>query len=260
MKMDATALLHCLRESTSRIIGSETTVALAYSGGLDSSFLEKLALECAEVVCYTAAAEGSTDLRLARDRAVTYPSTTVVSAIGDSDIIPYVLKVGSLLNSDDPTKIAYTIPVYRVIEMSEEQLVLAGNGADELFAGYAKYETSKNPEGDMRNDFQKMLEEASRLQKAAEERGKRIGLPFASPEMVRLSSTISIHDKIGPEGRKLILRAAAREAGVAAFDKPKKAAQYSSGVMKAVDRLAKKEHLSAREWTAKVLASERPRP
>jgi len=258
--MDATALLRCLRESTARTIGSETKIALAYSGGLDSSFLEKLAMERAEVVCYTAATEGSTDIRMARDRLVVHPKTTVVSTIEDSDITPYVLKVGLLLDSNDPTKIAYTIPVYRAIEISEERLVLAGNGADELFAGYAKYETSKDLEADMRNDFQKMLDESSRLQKAAEERGRRLGLPFASSEMVRLSSTIPIHEKIGPEGRKLILRAAAREAGVLASDKPKKAAQYSSGVMKAIDRFAKKEHLSAREWTARLLASERPRP
>ena len=53
-----TSLLNALRESITSAIGKERTVAVAYSGGLDSSLIASLAKESAEVKCYTCAMAG----------------------------------------------------------------------------------------------------------------------------------------------------------------------------------------------------------
>jgi asparagine synthase (glutamine-hydrolysing) len=62
---------------------------------------------------------------------------------------------------------------------------------------------------------------------------------------------------LGPGGRKLVLREVAVLLGLDAHDRPKKAAQYSSGIMREMERLARKEGMSMSEWTKKTVRAKR---
>jgi asparagine synthetase B (glutamine-hydrolysing) len=135
-----------------------------------------------------------------------------------------------------------------VIHASREGTILIGNLADELFAGYAKYDSVNNPAALMQIDLEKALYEIDRLVDYANYEHKQLVAPFASDRVVELAASVPLSRMIGPQGRKLILRDAAREIGLAAHDRPKKAAQYSSGVAKAIKRMAKREGLTSRAW------------
>jgi asparagine synthase (glutamine-hydrolysing) len=156
------------------------------------------------------------------------------------------------LGTAEPMPIAYSIPTLKVIEESKCRLVLAGNGADELFGGYSKYLASKNPREAMDADIEKMLSEADLIKRWAASRGKRAGFPFAREEVHEFSASVPLSKKIDGTDRKVILRDAARLLGLPSDDRPKKAAQYSSGVLKLMRGLAREEGRSLADWTKSI--------
>jgi asparagine synthase (glutamine-hydrolysing) len=247
--MDSKNLLALLRTSTRTVIGQQTRVAIAYSGGLDSSIVAKLAGEIADVTFYTCTAEKSSDRATAETKEGLDGEEIKLIVLSSQDIGRYVARVGAEFESVNPVEIAYTMPVMAVIDRADEHLVLVGNGADELFGGYAKYLKAKDPRLEMDRDLRKMMSEYTKLQKYASRNGKDVGFPLATREVISFAEKIPIEEKIGPLGRKLILRDVARLLGLTASEKPKKAAQYSSGIMREMEMLARGEKQTLAEWT-----------
>jgi len=246
--MDTNELLTRLRWSTRDIIGSEPRVAVAYSGGLDSSVIAAVALEFSEVSCYTCAVPGSFDSLKASEYAAQDRVDHLTISLSEVELLGWVGRASTLLSSTDPVRIAYTIPILCVLEECAEGCVLAGNGADELFGGYAKYSDAENPGQMMATDLEKMQQEANLLTAHAAALGRRIGFPFATKEVISFARLTPLEQKVKGSGRKLILREAARLMGLPSYDRPKKAAQYSSGILKEMKRISRKEHLGLSEW------------
>lgn len=258
--MDAAEGLELLRKSVVEDLAGESAVGVAYSGGLDSSLIAALAKESADVRCYTCVIKGSFDDRNAMDRAESESLKLTLIELTNHDIREIASAVASLLNTSNPVELAYTIPVYSVIKRCSERLVLAGNGADELFGGYAKYSSVGNPEQMMAADLEKMLGESESLKKAAESMGKMIRFPFAAKEMVDLSRSLPMTSKISSSERKIFLRDIARLLGLPSHNLPKKAAQYSSGILKEMERQAKADGKKLAEWTRGLAAIRRRSP
>src|SRR4030065_488519 len=62
--------------------------------------------------------------------------------IKDSDVETVLLKVVELIEEPDPVKASIGVPFYWVAEKAAEaglKVMLAGQGADELFGGYQRY-------------------------------------------------------------------------------------------------------------------------
>jgi asparagine synthase (glutamine-hydrolysing) len=250
--MDTTGLLERLRGATREIIGNAPAIAVAYSGGLDSSVIAATAREYSEVKCYTCAIEGSFDSLKASEYAALDGLDHLVITLPKEELPSWVIKTSKLLTSTDPIRIAYTIPTVCVLEGCREGCLLAGNGADELFGGYAKYSEAGDPSTMMAADLDKMLQEACLMSELASTLGKRIGFPFAAKEVVSFAIQTPLQDKIDGLQRKLILRETARQMGLPSHNRPKKAAQYSSGILKEMRRTARREGLGLSEWTAIV--------
>ncbi|HEX9908138.1 MAG TPA: asparagine synthase-related protein, partial [Thermoplasmata archaeon] len=134
----------------------------------------------------------------------------------------------------------------------EEDLLLVGSGADELFGGYAKYQASTDPEAAMSSDLVKMMAEAQLLQTEAAKVGKRIGFPFTDEAVVMAALNVPVQEKVDLSGRKIILREVGRALSLHSADRPKKAAQYSSGVLKEMERLAGAQRLNLHDWTTMI--------
>jgi asparagine synthase (glutamine-hydrolysing) len=241
-------LLIALRESIASAIGEARSVAVAYSGGLDSSIVAKLAKEFTEVRCYTCAISGSFDANNAPGFAVEDGLDLTMILLERESLGELVARTGMLLNSEDPVRIAYTIPVICVLQSCPETTILVGSGADELFGGYAKYATSNDPTAIMRSDLSKMLVEDSALRMVAKVLDKRLESPFVSQAVLAFSKSIPMNLKISGNDRKILLRKAAATLGLPSHDRPKKAAQYSSGLLKEMKRQARSSQSSLHDW------------
>lgn len=246
--MDAEGFLKALDESTAAAIGRESKAAVAYSGGVDSALVAHFAAKHCDAILYTCGTDGSPDLREAGRTAQGLRRNVIVLA--ETDVARLAAEAAHILGTTAPVPVSYTIPVLSVLQSAEEALVLVGCGADELFGGYAKYAAMADPSAAMSRDLDKMIGETERLKDHAMKSGKRLEAPFTGRAVVDFALRVPVAHKLGTEGRKLVLRDAAKRLGLEAHDRPKKAAQYSSGVLKTMERMAKREGRTIGEWTA----------
>ncbi len=249
------SLLEILRANMRSDLARTDRVAVAYSGGIDSSIIATLAKEFACVTCAVCAVEGSFDAVSAERRAEEDDLSLKVLTLSPSILRERVAIASGILGTSDPVPIAYTIPLISVVAESAESIILAGNGADELFGGYAKYLMARDPGAMMAEDLNKMLEEAKRLGSWARRASKKLVFPYAEGRVIAFSRDLPPNQKIDGAERKVLLRKVARLLELRSSDRPKKAAQYSSGVLRLMERSAKEMRLSLAEWTAATIES-----
>lgn len=258
--MDAEELLGLLRLATRECVRGSSRVAVAYSGGLDSAVVDALASEVAHTVRYTCGVSGSHDLTRADMHASDPGTESRPIDIDRARLESMVRKAGMVLRTADPVRISYTIPVLCVVEAAHEDIVLVGSGADELFGGYARYLEDPDAPLTMKKDTEKMLAEIDLLGSYALSAGKRLKSPFVSHDVIVFASRLHLSRKLGPGGRKIVLREVAGMLGLESRDRPKQAAQYSSGVMKEMKRAARDRKMTLGEWTAETVGDARRIP
>jgi asparagine synthase (glutamine-hydrolysing) len=165
--------------------------------------------------------------------------------------LPAVLRI---IEEADPVKTAIGIPIYWAAEQASRMgltIMLAGQGADELFGGYRRYVDDYLVLGEEAVS-KSMFRDVERLCENNLERDSKIcgfhnvdlRLPFATLEVAEFALSLPISLKIDPEkidGRKLVLRKTAENMGLpeSISRRPKKAVQYATGVDRALKRLAK---------------------
>jgi asparagine synthase (glutamine-hydrolysing) len=168
------------------------------------------------------------------------------------------------IEEPDPVKTGIAYPFHWVSKKTYEmgyRTTYSGNGADELFAGYMryldKYLRGEDPNQDIYHDvINSYLQNFNRDTKTCLDQNIRLLLPFTHPRLVDYALGIPLNQKLPDnrkEPRKKILRELAKKQGIPVkfADRPKKAAQYSSGVNRALSKIAKKQSISLRELISK---------
>jgi asparagine synthase (glutamine-hydrolysing) len=243
-------------------------VAVAFSGGLDSSLVAFLAQECGvKVRLVTVGLENMPETRYAEDvaRALNMPIQVKTYTIDDVEkVLPKVLW---LIEEPNPLSAGIAIPLYWTAETLAAHglnVLFAGQGADELFGGYHRYLNTYAEKG--ADAVQKALFSdvvdcyATNFQRDTQTCAGlyvELRLPFADLRVVKFALSLPLSLKIeSPTDRlrKRVLRKTAESFGLPELivTKAKKAVQYATGVDKALRKLAKKENLNTSSYVRKI--------
>ncbi len=234
---------------------SKGRTAVLFSGGLDSTLLTALARPFSELRLYTVGYPGSHDIEAGRNGAEEMGLPWEPILLDDDILRKAIANLREHIGTTDPVTISFEVPLFVICAKVPEGVLLSGQGADELFGGYARYSSMSPAElGEARAaDLRCLLFEGFiREVRMAQGFGKTLLCPFLDPRVMEAALSIPPEELFGDLGNKQPLRSIAWRMGLSASRAPKKAAQYGSGVMKAMKRMAAERGMDLGRWVAEV--------
>ena len=216
-----------------------TEGAVGLSGGVDSALIACLA----GLPCVTVGMAGSQDLEkgegAARALGLRWEGVTVTEdGLGEA-----LRQVVAAIPDPTPLDTAIAAGLFFVARWAGERghrRVLLGQGADELFGGYARYRTAADVPAMLARDFASLRRQALRDQAVARLHGTCFSLPYLDHRVVRAARAIPPGTLLSAGTGKVPLReVAARLLPQGIAGAPKKAMQYGSGIAGAIRVLAR---------------------
>ena len=249
-------LKNALSEAVKKRVEGLDSVALLFSAGVDSTLIAVLLKKLdVNFTAYTIGVENSQDLQTAKKVAQMIGIPLKYNVITQEDVEEYFYDTADAIEDNNLMKIGVGMTINMTSHLASldgHKVILSGQGADELFCGYNRYKNKYNkPQElldeltyDLNNMYHVNLE---RDDKATMNNSLELRVPFLDKDVVDVATRMPINymlksddDKI----RKHILRNVALELGVpeeVAY-RPKKAAQYGTGIDKIIKKkLSKKD-------------------
>ncbi len=271
MEKAAKRLQELLEQSVSKRVLGTKEVAVAFSGGLDSSIIAFLARKCeASVHLVYVSLENRSETEEAKKIADALNLPLRVFLFKEADVEKAVSRVLMLIEEADPIKASIGLPFYWTAEKTAKagfKVLLAGQGADELFGGYQRYVNEYLSHGKEKVS-RTMFDDVVKLNESNLERDMKISsfhnlelcLPFVSYQIVEFAIGLPTELKIERRAgtlRKLILRKVAENIGLPTLitAKPKKAIQYSTGVNNVLKKIAKKQKATVSKYVKNLFLS-----
>ena len=200
---------------------ADVPVGLFLSGGLDSSIVAVIAAEYYRergqtLQTFAVGSEDSPDLELARlvaDKLGTDHHERIFTSAEARAALPDVVRI---IESFDPSLVRSAVPNYFLSELAASKLkvVLTGEGADELFAGY-DYQEAIGGDVDLHDEIVRTVESLhglnlQRCDRVTMVHGLEAREPFLDLDLIALSLAIPAGWKLRGEGRpaKWLLRRA----------------------------------------------------
>ena len=255
------AIRSSLRDGVYRRLLADVPVGVSLSGGLDSSIVTALAREETEHLhSFAVGVEGSPDLDAARQMSRHLDTIHHEYIYSTQDMVEALPNVLYHLESFDPALVRSAIPNYFLAKLASQhvKVILTGEGADELYAGYdylARYETSDELHDEMiyiTNALHNTnLQRADRMSMAF---GLEARVPFLDVESVSLALGIPADWKLheGRVPKELLRRSFAEDLPDEIVNRPK--AKFSKGAgsseliaQEAVEKITDQEYASERD-------------
>ncbi len=260
----AETLQMLLEKSVKTHLAGLNEVAIAFSGGLDSSIIAYMASKCGvkvDLIHVSLENQPETEAALAAAEKLDLPMQ--VHFFKESDVEASLPQVLDLIEEADPIKASIGVPFYWVAQKTAEagyRVLLAGQGADELFGGYQRYVNECCQDG-TEKVRKTMFNDVIRIHESNLERDEKIcihfdvelRLPFAAFNLVEFALGLPVELKFENNAdslRKLVLRKVALNLGLpeSIVNKPKKAVQYSTGINDAIKKIAKSQNKNVNEY------------
>jgi len=264
MQVAAKKLQKLLQCSIKERVSGLSEVAVAFSGGLDSSIIAFLAKNSGvDVHLIHVSLENQPETEEAKKAAEKLELPIHFYLYDAGDVEKVLPKVLWLIEEPDPIKASIGIPFYWTAEKAAEmdfKVMLAGQGADELFGGYQRYVhdyltyDGEKVRETIFNDVLKMHEtNFDRDFKICNFHNVELRLPFATYQIAKFATELPVELKIAMKDnglRKLVLRRVAENLGLPQFiaKKPKRAIQYATGVNKILKKLATMKGMPMKEY------------
>jgi len=213
---------------------------VAFSGGVDSALIAHLA----RLPCVAVGLEGSHDVRRAAAAARTMGLDLEIVTPTEDEVAEALARVVRVIpDPTNPLEASIATTLSFVAAWAEERghtRILAGQGADELFGGYARYLSSPDLVAELERDLADHGRQRTRDQAVAALHGAYFSMPYLDVRVVRAAQAIPAGEKVRGGVRKHPLREIAERhipAEIARAEK--KAMQYGSGIWRAMQRLTR---------------------
>ena len=209
-----------LQDAVAKRLRSDVPVGAFLSGGLDSSIIAALARpHVEELHTFTVGTEGSLDLEAARLVARHLNTIHHEHVLAPDEVATHLPHIIFALESFDQDLVRSAIPTYFTARLAAEhvKVILTGEGADELFAGYRYYRDFADAHR-LRRELRRSvtalhnvnLQRVDRMTMAHSLEGR---VPFLDLQMVEQSLAIPAQLKLSTQRmpEKWILRAAVED-------------------------------------------------
>ena len=209
-----------LEESVVKRLMSDVPVGAFLSGGLDSSIIAAIARQHVEELhTFSVGLQGSRDLLAAQEVASHLGTIHHEYVISPDDVFEHLPRIIYYLESFDQDLVRSAVPCYFTSRLASDfvKVILTGEGADELFAGYDYYRDISSQEA-LHNELRRSvcsmhninLQRVDRLTMAHSIEGR---VPFLDTSLIEVAQRIPPKWKLfsSPDGgiiEKWILRKA----------------------------------------------------
>ncbi|MDQ3902366.1 MAG: asparagine synthase C-terminal domain-containing protein [Thermoproteota archaeon] len=224
----------------------DSSVAVAFSGGLDSTLLAKICKDLGfEVTLLTIGFPHSQDIEFSKEIATKIGLHHHIYTLDEQELYKVLSHVRHIIDCENVSHIENCIAYFHIAKLANRsgfQHVLTANGCDELFCGYNEYRLAY---GRGRQYITKLMDEKiinelelmNEIETLTCEMGVKLKKPFLTEKFVSFAKNIDIDQKLTGSNdfiRKRILRETALSIGIPEESamKPKKAIQYGTMIHK----------------------------
>ena len=247
MDLSNQKLLDNIQNSISEIVPKKK-IGIAFSGGVDSTLVSKICTDMGfDVVLVTIGFSESHDITFSKEVNEFLNYSHHVLEIDPETFPKITTDIHKVIDTDNLSWNENCIAFYYVSKLAKSlnlDVVITGNGIDELFCGYNAYrEAFDGGESKIKEVMDSKLENELKMMKAvnviASEFGVKILQPLLSSKFIEYAKTVPITEKIHSSDdlyRKHIIRKLASDVGVPEIScsKRKKALQYGSKIHKSL--------------------------
>jgi asparagine synthase (glutamine-hydrolysing) len=239
-----------LGAAVERRLEGQPRVGIIFSGGVDSALIAGLAARYGnDVHCYAAGFPDSPDVVVSRRVAKSMGLPLSVAELDDAVIEEELGKILAAIESTDHLQADVAVPIYFAVKRAAEdgvRVLLTGQGADELFAGYPWYPQVLERSGpkalrhSLWSDIEHLYKDTlEREDKITMYHSIELRVPFLDPKVIETAMSIPERFKIRNGHVKYLHRESAERLGVPEFVawRPKEAAQHGSQVHPALKRI-----------------------
>jgi asparagine synthase (glutamine-hydrolysing) len=211
-RQNATATIEDIRESLRNAVRkrlmSDVPVGTYLSGGLDSTIVTALAAqEIPDLHTFSVGVEGSKDLEHARAAAKHLGTNHHEYIYTKEEMLQSLPDIIYYLESYDPSLVRSAIPNYFLARMTRQYVtvVLTGEGADELYAGYHYLKEHNASDEELNSELVALtgtlyscnLQRCDRMTMAHSIEGR---VPFLDTEFIEMSFAVPREHKINADG------------------------------------------------------------
>ena len=238
--------------------------AVLYSGGLDSavvSMLSRMTVGRNNSTLHTFGTETSRDRINAREGVPFLDIDWEDHLLSEEEILRGANSLLEIVHDLNFLELSYELPLFMGASTIADEVIITGQGADELFGGYARYRETDDPLAQrlmLDRDRVKLFTRTKKIERGITLRFDKILVtPFLHDSVITFSSSLKLDDLFdGFGGNKMVLRESGRILGLPEMmcSRPKLAAQYGSGISKVLKKLRKRELLNLAETGEKHLS------
>ena len=239
-------------------LDTESSVAVAFSGGLDSTLLAKICKDLGiKVTLLTIGFSHSYDIEFSKIIASKIGLPHSIYTLNEQEFYKVLSYVRHKIGCENISHIENCIAYFHIANLARTcglQQVLTANGCDELFCGYNQYRLVYDLG---RTHIMELMDEKienemvlmKEIETITAEKGINLKKPFLTGKFICFAKNIAIDQKIKGSNdfvRKHILRMTALSIGVPEESamKPKKAIQYSTMIHKKFKILTRLQYKS----------------